>query len=233
VAGVRIDTGPIDHDTPWQEVRPDRKILILGAWRQFFHVDVKYDCRELLRIVEDMETHQVWRAFGYAGRDGEPFRTWEDFCQHPEPWGLELLPEQVEAILDRSNAGKRLSAVLRDKPGRPRNDEQNGSPTTIIGRGSVYLEARLRRSHPEIAAAYDRGEFKSLKAAARKAGIVKDPDPLRAQALVGPRQRQPAGAVLRISSTPGTGSGPAPPAIGPRARGPCRSRQDERPISPT
>jgi hypothetical protein len=93
VAGVRIDTGPIDHDTPWQEVRPDRKILILGAWRQFFHVDVKYDCRELLRIVEDMETHQVWRAFGYAGRDGEPFPTWEDFCQYREPFGLGLSPD--------------------------------------------------------------------------------------------------------------------------------------------
>jgi hypothetical protein len=37
----------------------------------------------------------------------------------------------------------------------------------LIGRGSAYLEARLRRSHPEIAAAYDWGEFKSLKAAAR------------------------------------------------------------------
>jgi hypothetical protein len=48
------------------------------------------------------------------------------------------------------------------------------------GETSSYLEARLRRSHKDIAAAYDRGEFKSLKAAARKAAkIVKDPDPLR------------------------------------------------------
>jgi hypothetical protein len=54
VAGVRIDTGPIDHDTPWEKVPPGGRILILGAWRQFFHVDVKYDCRELLRIVEDI-----------------------------------------------------------------------------------------------------------------------------------------------------------------------------------
>ena len=182
MAGVRIDTGPIDHDTPWQEVRPDRKILILGAWRQFFHVDVKYDCRELLRIVEDMETHQVWRAFGYAGRDGEPFRTWEDFCQHPEPWGLELLPEQVEAVLDRSNAGKRLSAVLRDKPGRPRNDEGNSGDRQNFSKAEqntvAHIKARLRRDDPDLAARVERGELTANAAAAAK-DWRKPPDPYR------------------------------------------------------
>jgi hypothetical protein len=115
--------------------------------------------------------------------DGDPFRSWEDFCQHREPFGLGLSPDQVEAILDQSNAGKRLSAVL-GKHGGDRKSEQarddQGNRITLKHRGTStgYLEARLRRSHPEIAAAYDRGEFTSLKAAAREAGIVKPPDPL-------------------------------------------------------
>ena len=44
-------------------------------------------------------------------------------------------------------------AVTLGKRGRPKKGEGKGSPTTISGRGVAYLEARLRRDHPEILAA--------------------------------------------------------------------------------
>jgi hypothetical protein len=136
---------------------------------------------DLAISIRGLRENDRWRML--ADLDGQPFSSWEDFCQYPEPYGLGLSLDQVEAILDRSNAGKRLSAVLGGHGGDRRSPEarkDQGSRRTLKrGETSEYLEARLRRSHKDIAAAYDRGEFKSLKAAARKAGIVKDPDPLR------------------------------------------------------
>ncbi len=62
------------------------------------------------------------------------------------------------------------------KPGRPSKseEEKKPSPRSIkYGETSEYLAARLRRDHPEIAAKAARGEFPSIKAAARAAGIVR------------------------------------------------------------
>ena len=41
------------------------------------------------------------------------------------------------------------------------------------GETVAYLKARLQRDHPEIADALDRGEFRSARAAAIEAGIIK------------------------------------------------------------
>jgi hypothetical protein len=61
-------------------------------------------------------------------------------------------------------------------PGRGKKTPPQRSRFTSYS-GSSYLAARLKRDHPEIAAAVERGEYKSIRAAARKAGIVKDPNP--------------------------------------------------------
>jgi len=102
-----------------------------------------------------------------------------------EPYGLGLSAEQVEAILDRSNAGKRLSAVLGEHGGDRGNQHTGGKRQADNvslpnhGNSSAYLRARLHRDHEEIAAALDRGEYRSVHAAAKAAKIIKDPDPLR------------------------------------------------------
>jgi hypothetical protein len=86
----------------------------------------------------------------------------------------------VEAILDRSNAGRRVVELLSwggDRKGEQAKADQASRRRMKYGETSEYLEARLRRSLPEIAAAYDRGKFTSLKAAARNTGIVRDPTP--------------------------------------------------------
>ena len=46
------------------------------------------------------------------------------------------------------------------------------------------LAARLKRDHPEIAAAVARGEYRSMRQAALAAGIVKPPDAYRQTATI-------------------------------------------------
>jgi hypothetical protein len=118
-----------------------------------------------------------------ADANDEPFRTWEDFVQYREPFGLGMQVEVVEAILAERNPERLLSDVINSVPvlrkhGRPSKDQEKDSDATFppIGRGVDYLAARLKRDAPDIAARID--EFPSIRAAARAAGIIRDRTPL-------------------------------------------------------
>lgn len=59
---------------------------------------------------------------------------------------------------------------------RPTKEEQDKGVHNTLNRGSTnadYLTARIKRDAPEIAARLEQGEFKSVRAAAIEAGIVK------------------------------------------------------------
>ncbi len=55
--------------------------------------------------------------------------------------------------------------------------DQGNDVTLIRGNHSDYLAARLKRDAPEIAERLANGQFKSVRAAAIEAGIVKPPQP--------------------------------------------------------
>jgi hypothetical protein len=76
--------------------------------------------------------------------------------------------EMVEASIGK-HGGDRRSAQSKEDQGSDHNLE--------IGRGVAYLQARLRRDLPEVAAALDRGEFKSARAAGIAAGFIKPSPP--------------------------------------------------------
>jgi len=61
---------------------------------------------------------------------------------------------------------------------RPTKDEQANKVDNVNltkgGNKAEYLASRLKRDAPEIAKQLERGEFKSVRAAAKAAGIVKD-----------------------------------------------------------
>jgi hypothetical protein len=62
-----------------------------------------------------------------------------------------------------------LSEVSRNTPGTTR---------LVRGETSSSLTARIARDRPDILARMKAGEFKSVRAAAKEAGIVRDPTPL-------------------------------------------------------
>jgi len=115
--------------------------------------------------------------------------TWWAFCAYfspQEPERIDIFIRALEVLESRGEKrdfGEPEARELAGHGGDRRSEQarvDQPSPRRLkYGETSEYLEARLRRSHPEVAEAYDRGEFKSLKAAAREAGIVKDPDPFR------------------------------------------------------
>jgi hypothetical protein len=87
----------------------------------------------------------------------EPAETFEEFLER----------NRIEAQLARkaqlqAHGGDRKSASVQ--PYNYKVDQ--------FGTGAEYLEARLRRDSPDHAAAFDRGEYRSIRAAAIAAGIV-------------------------------------------------------------
>jgi hypothetical protein len=67
-----------------------------------------------------------------------------------------------------------------EQPGG-RGNQQTSYNVTSLGKGnrSAYLAARIRRDYPDVFVAFERGEHKSVHAAAKAAGIVKVKTPLQ------------------------------------------------------
>lgn len=69
--------------------------------------------------------------------------------------------------------------LLRAEGGKKGGRGNLSSITTKVNRGAEYLVRRLKRDYPEIAEALARGEYRSARAAAIAAGIIKPKPPLQ------------------------------------------------------
>ena len=76
-----------------------------------------------------------------------------------------------------AQAGKARVGATTIKRGRPEKEKLIRVVNTDFVRGSTnadHLCLRLARSAPEVLAAWERGEHRSVRAAAKAAGIIKD-----------------------------------------------------------
>jgi hypothetical protein len=114
--------------------------------------------------------------------DGRPFGTPDDYCKaitgHPWKALVEIVREMggeqmqfdfrnMEAELARAQAKYRKQGTRTDRHHANSMKLKQGSTQ------SAYLLRRLARDHKEILARYEAGEFKSVRAAAKTAGIIK------------------------------------------------------------
>jgi hypothetical protein len=128
--------------------------------------------------------------------------SWHDFCAYfspQEPERIDIFIRALEVLESRGEKrdfgeeeAKRLAAAETMKEAKPMPMQEIGLGKAGPGRGNKtvsdghrfsggtapgYLAARLKRDHPEIAAAVERGEYPSVHAAAIAAGIVKPRTP--------------------------------------------------------
>jgi hypothetical protein len=107
--------------------------------------------------------------------------------------GLDIgyIDQRTEEVKNRrlnGHGGDRKSAEARIRTSEARNQHSNGR--LIYGEGSQeYLTARIARDRPDILERMKAGEFKSVRAAAMEAGIVKErvtflKDPAHAAAAI-------------------------------------------------
>jgi hypothetical protein len=140
--------------------------------------DLERDVAGLQNLIKKLEKHGAWKALGFV--------SFAFLCQME----LQLDDRQLERI-KHAKRGQAIGAVLAAETaepmreqGRPKEEqegcENNGVNSTII-RGSTnsqYLAARIARDRPDVLERMKAGEFRSVRAAAIEAGIVKVLTPL-------------------------------------------------------
>lgn len=136
--------------------------------------------------------------------DGSP-KSWERFCREQLGYdaayfreigaGVKVLEEMgrknptIGESLTASDRAKNPKTLLSNR-GPATEEEKANVGVTNISRGGTtadYLTARIARDHPAILDRMKAGEFKSVRAAAIEAGIVKVPTALDIMRRAGAR----------------------------------------------
>ena len=149
----------------------DDLVIVRKLWAQS---QLPFDCRMLKLVASDAPA--MAKELGYE--------TEERFLRE----GLQLDPDLVTRVVEWLDREKPREAVTLDHVKRElsghggdrrskqiRKDikDQPVNHSLIYGTGNAaYTRARLERDHPEVAKALDRGEIKSIRAAAIEAGII-------------------------------------------------------------
>jgi hypothetical protein len=168
MAAVSVNTGIPRPDKSAFEVPPDQLKPLAMARRRWAEIDLPSDCRLMKQVAEEAPVFAEAMGFESA----EAFLT--DYL------GLDLdLVQRVVGWLDQEEPTEpvTLAHVLWSHGGDRRSaearEDQASDRSMKHGENAAYIRARLHRDHPEVAAALDRGEYRSARAAAIEAGIIR------------------------------------------------------------
>jgi hypothetical protein len=150
----KASVGPRDLKTPGS---------VEWAWQTLSALKHSWEVKELSvqRFESLVEELEVKRAF--------------ELVPPGKPYGS--LDAMLKAEIGETAATAREK--VRRRQGRPKKDEKPLPSNDFAKQGNSadYLRARLERGRPDVLEALERGEFRSVRAAAIEAGIVKVPTP--------------------------------------------------------
>jgi hypothetical protein len=136
--------------------------------------DIRSDARHLEVNLRVMSKRRGYRHL--QDQAGENFSSFEAFCREPPPHGLGYDRAVIERIIkERKTAQAHARQAVRPaKPGRP----AKGTHCVPLSKGNNDRRvAQIARVRPDILERMKKGEFKSVRAAAIDAGIIKPPTP--------------------------------------------------------
>lgn len=177
MASVSINTGGVCHEDKLADTPREQWPALLRERRMYIETQFEYDCRCIVQYLDEAE--EFHDELGYESADEmiqqellirpEWVRIAVDWLtqqDRPQP----VTKAEVEVAL-QSHGGDRRSEEARKA--REATIDQGVIHTLERGTGNAdYIRARLHRDHPEVAAALDRGEYRSARAAAIEAGII-------------------------------------------------------------
>jgi hypothetical protein len=184
MAHVSVNEGP-PEDAPLPELPPEYRRLHASSRGGRLVRALHADCRGLAEFIHEAEQAD-WAGLG--SRDafiqrclGRPVDVIELALE-----GVKLFDLSEPVPIDKAVQAATAKRMAEVQPlaqhgeignGRSRHDK---IMSTQQGTSADYLAARIKRDRPDIAARVEAGEFKSMRAAAIEAGIVKPPCPVKA-----------------------------------------------------
>jgi hypothetical protein len=182
------------------------------AWCKAVHIEASTEKRNSGAAIHSLQVRLKMlkrdeRFQSLRDAEGRPFSMWGDYVQYPEPHGLGMRLDVVEAVLaevdtqrllgDVISAAERMREVSKLTDHGTNQHTREGHDNIMSSRqgtSAAYLAGRLKRDRPDIAAQVEQGKFRSIRAAALEAGIIKEPTPLqllrRAWAKASPAERR-------------------------------------------
>jgi hypothetical protein len=129
--------------------------------------------RKQLDLIFDAKPWEYWPK-------GRPFKTPESYCVNVTGYSWNVLIDTVADLLKDQSFGRKMRA---DNARAQAETRTQGTRTDIHhvnhmklrqGTGQVaYTLRRIAKERPDVLARYEAGEFKSVRAAALAAGIIK------------------------------------------------------------
>ena len=178
-------TKHFDFTTPFSEAANDEELAkIMRLKYPAACGNLERDAGFFSRMVEGVREYDAWKVIGFA--------SFEDFCKSElgktlceveqivsgvrvlQATGRTAPITPAEAIAAAPKIQTLTDAGKKGGRGKKAPDNVRG----FNGNSQNYLAARINRDHPEIAERVKAGEFKSIRAAAIVAGIVKVKTPL-------------------------------------------------------
>ena len=172
MASVMINTGPVDYRDEMGQVERDKWKELFIKRRLYIHTKFEHGCECVISwLAEAEEFHE---ELGYGSAD----EMLEQELEIPPDW-VRMAAAVLEATGQNLSKAELDQAIELKKHGGDRRSEeakqdQDSNGALKAGNGTAYIEARLRRDHPEIAEQLEQGKFKSARQAGIAAGFVKD-----------------------------------------------------------
>ena len=154
---MKIDSRPLD-DLGDPHAEPGSKpwaVWVANEIRVTLY-DKQQSGARLQSLTQSFKDHDGYKPLGY--------RTWPDFCKRK----LQTTPDEVEEETQLRlghHGGDRRSSDFQG---------YNCNLETQRGNSAEYKAARLARDFPDTLAEVKRGKYRSMHAAAKAVGIVKD-----------------------------------------------------------
>jgi hypothetical protein len=108
--GGGIVNAPIGSEEWAQRVRLEMQAIVK---------DLPHTPERFARYKKLCDEHRIWVLLNK--RDGSRFKSWEEFCEHPEPWGLGRPVDEVNRWLSVAMGKQALQLVTAPPDGRAGN----------------------------------------------------------------------------------------------------------------
>lgn len=191
MAAVKIDSGGVPSAVG---VEGSALMRVIGQWQSIADGRFPDDCAALLQMVDETDRLRLWeKKIG-----GLTFKDRNEFLQKRVLIDFNLTEHALADIIARLRRGETptMRAMRIAKAAKPASSDEEiklarteggklggrghknlGDNVTKVserGNAAVYLAGVLKRDHPEIAEKLAAGEFRSVRAAAKAAGIVRE-----------------------------------------------------------
>jgi hypothetical protein len=178
MAAVKINTGEAYHEDRLAESPRDKWTAIIAERRYYLKTNIDYDCRCLVQYVAEAE--EFYAELGYESAEAmvleaydiQPEQAWAAVAYLQGrgctgPIGLAEAADQVQPSTKHGEIGNGRADESRvaDRHSKPANKVSSESWDRIL--------PRIARDAPEILDRVKAGEFRSARAAAIEAGIIK------------------------------------------------------------